>query len=139
MAQIGMAVLECAGAVADGVDDARVGEHRADRLVAAAETFCDRLDIGRDALLLPGVQRAGAAHAAHHLIEDQERAMAVADFAHGAEVTFRRRGTASRGADHGLGDEGRHRIGAEALEFGFQFRGQARAVKPASDSSSRFS
>ena len=60
----------------------RVGDqHRADRLVAAAEPLGDRHQVGRDAFLLAGVQRAGAAHAAHHLVEDEEDAVAVADFA----------------------------------------------------------
>ena len=62
------------------------GEHGPDRLVAAAEPLGDRLDVGRHTLLLPGVQRAGAPHAAHHLIEDQQRAVTVADVAHGTEV-----------------------------------------------------
>ena len=47
--------------------------------------------------------------------------MAVADVAHGAEISLRRRHAAGGGADHRLGDERRHRIGAEALEFGLQF------------------
>ena len=101
-------------------------EHRADRLVAAAEPLGDRLDVGRDAFLLPRMQRAGAAHAAHHLVEDQERAMPVADLAHRAEISLRRRHAAGRGADHGLGDERRHRIGAEAPEFGLQLGGEPR-------------
>ena len=37
------------------------------------------IEIGRDALLLAGVQRAGAAHAAHHLVENEQHAVAVAD------------------------------------------------------------
>jgi hypothetical protein len=39
------------------------------------------IDVGRDAFLLAGVQRAAAAHAAHHLVEDQQHAVAVADLA----------------------------------------------------------
>ena len=126
MRQIGVAVLERARALPDGVDDLAAREHRADRLIAAAQSLGDRLDVGRDALLLPGVQRAGAAHAAHHLVENQQRAVAVADVAHGAEITLRRRHAAGGGADHRLGDERRHRVGAEALEFGLQFGRQPR-------------
>ena len=62
----------------------RLREHRADRLVAAAEALGDRQQVGHDAFLLAGVQRAGAAHAAHHLVEDQQDAVAVAQFAHAA-------------------------------------------------------
>ena len=95
-------------------------EHRADRLVAAAQPLGDRLDVGRNAFLLPGMRRAGAAHAAHHLVEDQQRAVPVADLAHGAEIAFRRRHASGGRADHRLGDEGRDRVGAEPLEFGLQ-------------------
>ena len=41
---------------------------------------------GHDAFLLAGVQRAGAAHAAHHLVQDQQHAVAIADLANGREV-----------------------------------------------------
>ena len=71
MRQIGVAVLERARALPDGVDDVPAREHGADRLIAAAQSLGDGLDIGRDAFLLPRVQRAGAAHAAHHLVENQ--------------------------------------------------------------------
>jgi hypothetical protein len=40
---------------------------------------------GDHALLLAGVQRAGAAHAAHHLVEDQQHAVAIAHLAHAAK------------------------------------------------------
>ena len=79
----------------------------ADRLVAAAEPLGDDLDVGRDALLLPGMHRAGAAHAAHHLVEDQQRAVPVADLAHRLEIAGQRGDAAERRADHRLGDEGR--------------------------------
>ena len=110
----------------DGFDDLAGGEYRADRLITAAQPLCDRLDIGRDPFLLPGMKRAGAADAAHHFIQDQERAMLVADFAHGTEIAVRRRDRARGGADHRLGDEGRDRIGAEPLEFGIELGGKAR-------------
>src|SRR5581483_4814356 len=100
--------------------------HRADRLIAAAQAFRDRLDIRRNALLLPRIERAGASHAAHHLVEDQERAMLVADISDSAEVTFRRGDGAAGRADHGLGDESRDRIGPEPHELGIEFGGQPR-------------
>src|SRR5882757_2455004 len=73
MRQIGVAMLERARTVADGIDDAPARKHGADRLIAAAEPLGDRLNVGRDAFLLPGMARAGAAHAAHQLVEDEER------------------------------------------------------------------
>src|SRR3546814_8074173 len=81
MAEIGMAVLEKAAAVFEGVEDLLAQQSRADRLVAAAETLGDGHDVGGDALLLAGMQGAGAAHAAHHLVEDQQHAVCVADLA----------------------------------------------------------
>ena len=72
------------GAAAGGEpgDDPPMHQDAADRLVAGAEPLGDDLDVGRHALLFPGMQRAGTAHAAHHLVEDQQRAMPVADLPH---------------------------------------------------------
>ena len=84
VAEVGVAVLEEAAASRDRVDDARLRQHRADRLVAAAQALGDGHQVGHHAFLLAGVQRAGAAHAAHHLVEDQQHAVAVADLAHAA-------------------------------------------------------
>src|SRR6267378_2098436 len=67
--EISMSVLESSRALPDRVDDISACEHRADRLVAAAESLGDGLDVGRDALLFPRVKRSGAAHAAHHLVQ----------------------------------------------------------------------
>src|SRR4051812_38845496 len=53
MGEIRMAMLEGARAVADRIDDAAGREHRADRLIAAAEPLGDCLEIGRNAFLLP--------------------------------------------------------------------------------------
>ncbi len=126
MRQIGMAVLERARAVADGIDDARARKHGADRLIATAQSLGDRLDVRRDAFLLPGVARAGAAHAAHHLVEDEERAVPIADLADGAEISLRRRHAAGGRAHHRLGDERRHVLRAKTLEFRLQLGHQPR-------------
>ena len=68
---------------------------------------------------------AGAAHAAHHLVEDQQRAVAVADFADALEIAGQGGDAAGGGADDGFGEERHHGVGAEALEFGIQFLGQS--------------
>ena len=86
MRLIGLAVQEPAGARGQRLNDPVGDQNPADRLVAAAETLGDDLDVRRDALLLPGVHRAGAAHAAHHLIQDQQRAMPVANLPHALEI-----------------------------------------------------
>jgi len=86
----------------------------------------------------PRVKRAGPAHAAHHLIKDEQRAVPVADIAHRPEVAFGRRHASGGRSDDRLGDECGHRIGAEALEFSLQFQRPAAPQKSVSDSSSRF-
>src|SRR3546814_1939764 len=85
-----MAVLEKAAAGFEGVEDLLGQQSRAERLVAAAETLGDGHDVGGDALLLAGMQGAGAAHAAHHLVEDQQHAVCVADLADALEIAGRR-------------------------------------------------
>src|SRR6266436_10454523 len=47
--EISMSVLESSRTLPDRVDDISACEHRADRLVAAAESLGDGLDVGRDA------------------------------------------------------------------------------------------
>ncbi len=121
MADVGVAVLKQAAALAQGIDDAALGQHRADRLVAATEALGDRHQVGRHALLLDRVQRAGAAHAAHHLVGDVENAVAITQRAHAAKVAGSRRHRAERRADHGLGDEGDHALGADLLEGSVEF------------------
>ncbi len=74
------------------------------------------------------VQRAGAAHAAHHLVEDQQNAVAIAQLAHAAEVARHRRQRARGGTCDGLGDERDHVAGAQALDLRFQLGHQAPAV-----------
>ncbi len=67
-------------------------EHRADRLVAAAQALGDRHQVGG---ARPPARRHAAsrraAHAAHHLVEDQQHAALVAHRAHRLEVTGHRR------------------------------------------------
>ena len=125
MRLVGVAVHEAAGTGVQRLDDPAVDQDAADRLVAAAEALGDDLDVRRDAFLLPGVHRAGAAHAAHHLVQDQQRAVAVADLPHALEIAGQRGDAAGGGADDGFGEEGDHGVGAEALELGLQFVGEA--------------
>ena len=88
------------------------------------------MQVGRDAFLLAGVQRAGAAHAAHHLVEDQQDAVAVADRADALEIAGDRRHRAGGRADHGLGDEGDDPIAAELEDLVLERLRGARAHRP---------
>ena len=48
---------------------------------AAAQALAQGHDVGAHAAVLPAPQRAGAAHAGLHLVEDEENALGVADLA----------------------------------------------------------
>jgi hypothetical protein len=78
MTDVRVSMLEGAGAAFQCVADTFRNQSRADHAVSAAETLGDRHEIGHDAFLLAGVQRAGAAHAAHHFVQDQQDAVAIA-------------------------------------------------------------
>jgi hypothetical protein len=103
-------------------------QKRADRRIAPAEALRDGHEIGADPLLLAGMQRARAAHAAHHLIENKQDPMAAADVAYAPEITRHRRDRAHCGADNRLGDEGDDVLAAELLDFAVEFLRQAFAV-----------
>ena len=120
MADIGVAVREDAGAGATASNTGLRHQHGADRREAAAEALGDGHQVGRDALLLAGVQRAGAAHAAHHLVEDQQDAVTVADLAHALEIAGHGGGGAERRADDRLGDEGGDGAPAQLDDLGLQ-------------------
>ena len=64
-------------------------------------------------VLFAGVQGAGATHAAHDLVKDEEHAVAIADGADVLEVVGDRRNRAGGGAHDGLGDKGHDGVGSE--------------------------
>ena len=113
MAHIGVAVLEQAAAVGESAEDMFGHHDGADRLIAGAQPLGEGQEIGHDFVLLAGKHGAGPAHAAHHLVEDQQDAVAVADLADPLEIARRRRHRAGGCAHHSFGDEGRDRVGAE--------------------------
>jgi len=116
VADVGVAVLEQPAAAAHRIDQLARCEHRADRLVAAAQPFGERHQVRDDAFLFDGVQAAGAPHAAHHFVGDVEDAVAVAQRAHALQVAAGRRDGAGGRADDGLGHERDHLVRADALE-----------------------
>src|SRR5260221_4368572 len=125
MPQVGVTVLEEAAATGDGFVDWPRGEHRADRLVSGAEPLGDSDDVGRDVLALERPHRPAASHAAHHLVEDEEDAVAIADFAHAPEVAAYRGHAAKGCAGDGLGDEGDHLVAAQAFNLALKLCPQA--------------
>ncbi len=110
--EVGVAVLEEAAARAHRVDDLLLREHGADRLEAAAQALGDRDQIRDDAFLRARVQRPRATHPAHHLVEDEQHAVPVADLPHRLEVTGHRYQHAGRRPADSLGDEGEHGVRA---------------------------
>ena len=128
VAEVGVAVLEEAAAPRHRVDDPFLGQHGADRLVAAAQPLRDHQEVGHDTVLLAGVQRAGAAHPAHHLVQDQQAPVPVADLAHRLEVPGHRRQHAGRRAADGLGDERDHLVRADPLHRRVELGGEPRSV-----------
>src|SRR5262249_37501986 len=125
---IGVAVLECARALGDGVENFVPHHERPDRRVAATEAFCERHQIGAHALLLAGMQRARAAHAAHHLVENEQHAVAVATFAHAPKIPGHGGDRAQGGADDGSGDKGDDVLATELLDLVFELSRQPLAV-----------
>ena len=73
-------------------------------------------------------KRPGAAHAAHHFVEDQHHAVAVADGADALEIIRHRRHRARGRADHGFGDKGDDLIGAEFQNLVLQRLRRARGI-----------
>src|SRR5215471_2313531 len=74
------------------------------------------------------MQRARAAHAAHHLVENEQHAVAVADVAHALKITRHRGDRAQGGADDRLGDKGDDVRAAELLNLEFELLRQPLAV-----------
>ena len=89
------------GPVAADVE-ARMRQHRRDRQDAAAERLAQHEDVGRHAIVLAGEHASGLAEAGRDLVEDQQRAVAIAGLAHAVPEARRRH--VGHGAD-GLGDE----------------------------------
>ena len=75
------------------------------------------------------MQGAGAAHATHHFVQDQQDAVAIADLADAFEISRRRGHRAECRADHRLGDECGDVVWPESLDFGFQLVGHAQAIR----------
>ena len=128
MAHVGLAVGERRRARLDRRDDPGGGQGRGDRLQARPEALGDDDDIGGDALLLQREERARAPGAAHHLVGDQQHAVAVAYLSDAPEIARRGRRAAESRAGHRLGDESGDVFGADPEDFSLQRVGDPLAI-----------
>src|SRR5215831_14913660 len=123
------------GVSAEGVAGERpaVGglEHRGDRAridggaeghIAPREALRHRHDVGHHAILLERAPGSGPTRAAHHLIGDEQHAVAAADLAHALRVPGGRRHGATGSTHHGLEDEGGDVLGSHAEDLRFELR-----------------
>ena len=92
-------------------------EHAAEWLVARRHGLGERRQVGRDAVAVGGEPRAEPSEAGDHLVEDQQRAVLVAQPADVGEVSLRRREHAA-GTLHRFGEHGRDLV----TTFGHQHR-----------------
>src|SRR5262245_9619391 len=74
------------------------------------------------------MQRTGAAHAAHHLVQDEQNAVAAAYLAHAPEIAGYRRDGAHGRANDGLGDKADHVFSAERADLVFELLREPFAV-----------
>ena len=70
MRQVGVAMLEGAGAGAHGFEDIMGAQHRADGLIASTQRLGDRNNIRAQRFLLTGKQTTGSPHPTHDFIEN---------------------------------------------------------------------
>jgi hypothetical protein len=64
----------------------------------ATQSLGDRHQIPRNPCLFAGVERPGPAHTAHHLVQNQQHAVTIADLADGFELA-RHRGHGNKGGN----------------------------------------
>ena len=121
-------MLESASAALQCFHHAPMHQNATNRLITTAKALRDHLNIGRNAFLFPGMQGTGATHAGHHLIQNQQSAMAITDSAHGLEIAGQRGRATKRGSHHRFRAKGDHIARAKALEFRLKLRRQPRDV-----------
>src|SRR5262249_48181682 len=123
-----MAVSERARTLLERGEDLFLHEERPYGRIAAAQSLRYCHQVGTCSFLLAGMQRAGAPHSAHHLVEDEQDVMPIADIADTLEIARHGRNGAYRRADHGLGNEGNNVLRAKLVELRLEFPREALAI-----------
>ena len=96
----------------------------AERYVRGRHAFRKREDVGRYAEALRGERGAGASEAGHHLVEDQQNAVPVADLAHARQIAVRIEHDAVR-ADDRFDQQRRDAVAAFVHDDIFEVRDRA--------------
>lgn len=125
VAMVSLEVDKSARALLEDVEDWAGYQEGANGRVAGAQALGDGLQVGRHGFLLPGVEGARAAHAGEDFVEDEERAVLVADGLHGGQIAGEGRNGAEGDARDRLEQHGGHAVGRVALELVVQLGGQA--------------
>ena len=128
VAEISVAMLEKPTARCKCIKNTVRHHQRANRLVACTKPLGDGNHVGLDAIVIAGEQMAGPAHAAHHLVEDQQHIIFIADRPNALEIAIDRGHRAHCCPNHRLGDEGGNRFRAEFQNLVFQLIGDTLAI-----------
>ena len=108
-------------AVAYLVDDLAARDHGAERDIARVDPLRDTEDVGHDVPVLACKPLPRPPESGHHLVEDQEDPVAVADLANALQVAVGRHDDAVRAGD-GLEDDRRDGVRTFVLENLLQMR-----------------
>src|SRR4051812_10592727 len=93
------------------------------RGVASADSLCADDQIGNDAPVIQSPSPAGAPEPGHHLVGDEEDAVAVTDLTDALEIPQCGGNSAEGSANHKLGDESSGIVGAQLTERVLQLVG----------------
>src|SRR5262249_41330440 len=125
MSHIGVAVLEGAGAVRNRGEDLLADQQRTDGRETTTHALGDRHQIRAYPFLLAGVQGSRSAHSTHHFVENEQDAIAVADFAYVLEIAWHRRDSAHGRTDDGLRDKGDDVASTDLVDLAVELLRQA--------------
>jgi len=116
MGLIGEPVLKSAAAVFESLRDVRRDDDRAERSVAAGDSLSYQDDVGLDVPVLNSERLAGASHAGHDFVGDEQNLVLAANFSDAWGVVGWRDGCAKSGAHDRFEDEGGDGAGIRSLE-----------------------
>ena len=116
-----MAVQKTAG-IKHRIDQTVMGDHCAKWRITGAEPLGDGDDVRLHTKMFGSHELAGAPATRHHLIMDQQDAVAITDFANRLHVTGRRHQRAGRRSADRFDDKGQNAVRAFLQNFGLEHR-----------------